>query len=88
MQKLLASLALASSLTFGVVGVLQADAWTNATDRYMSGQLESRLQELGTNKQTGVFTPQWRLTIEEGVKRHCRFTLAARGTVDPSGKCK
>lgn len=77
-------------LTLGVVGILQADLLSGAsvTDRYISGALEPRLQELGTNPQTGVFTPQWRKTQEEGVKRHCRFTLLARGVLDTSAKCK
>jgi hypothetical protein len=87
MRTLYATLTVVSQLTLGVVGILQADAWTDTTNRYLSGQLEPRLQELGTNKQTGVFTPMWRKTQEEGVKRHCRNVLLARGVADTS-KCR
>ncbi len=91
MRKLYASLVLASSMTLGVLGltqVEQADMLTgvSVTDRYVSGQLEPRLDEIGTNKQTGAKMPQWRLTVENGVKRLCRNVNVVRGT--STAKCK
>ena len=84
MNKIITSLTLASSLTFGVMGIIQADVLPgqSVTDRFLSGALDARLTELGTNKQTGEFFPQWKKTQVEGVRRHCTFTLVARGVKD------
>lgn len=88
-MKTLSTILLTGSM-LTVMGIAQADVLTgrSITDAYVSGQLEDRLQELGTNKQTGVFEPIWRKRQEDGVKRHCRFTLLYRGVTDASGKCK
>lgn len=81
MKRFLASITLASSLTLGVIGILQADVLSgqSVTDRYLSGQLDTRLTELGTNLQTGDFFPTWKKTQETGVRLHCVRTLIARG---------
>lgn len=80
MKHLIASILITGSM-LGVIGIIEADVLTgkSVTDAYLSGQLEDRLQELGTNKQTGVFEPLWRKRQEDGVRLHCTRTLLARG---------
>lgn len=79
-MKTLSTILLTGSM-LTVMGIAQADVLTgrSITDAYVSGQLEDRLQELGTNKQTGVFEPLWRKRQEDGVRLHCTRTLLARG---------
>lgn len=82
-MKLIASFITGAALLL----VLQADALTNTTDRYLDGSLEPRLEELGTEKTTGIKKPQWRLTVEDGVRRHCAATLRARGVSTEGTLC-
>lgn len=79
-MKLIASLSM-----FAFMFVVTADSWTSTTERYITGQLESRLIELGTNKQSGDYNAQWRAMQEYGVRKHCARTLHAQGKADP--KC-
>jgi len=68
---------LASTPAFAA-DIITVDSWTNTTDRYISGQLESRLQELGTNAQSGIFNQIVRDRLEAGIQLHCARTLDAR----------
>lgn len=73
-------------ITLSVFAIAQADMLTgqSVTDRYITGKLDTRIEELGTNKASGEKMPQWKQTIKDGVARHCRFTLVARGVKDTS----
>lgn len=85
-----ASLAVATALS-PVLGfampIPTADTLTgrSVTDAYISGALDSRLTELGTQFQTKEFMPLWFQTQERGLKTHCRRVLTHRGTFN--GKC-
>jgi hypothetical protein len=70
--------------TFAFASILQADALTNTTDRYISGALDQRLIELGKDKSNGATVISWKEAYLSGVQRHCRFTLAARHAGDVS----
>lgn len=73
-----------AGLTLGLVTIVQADALTNTTDRFLSGQLDTRIEELGTNKQTAEKMPIWKQTQLNGIIRHCTRTLQARGVTETS----
>lgn len=72
------------AVTLGVIGILQADVLSgqSVTDRFLSGALDTRMTELGTNLQTKEFMPQWYKTQIDGIRRHCAFTLVTRGVKD------
>lgn len=82
MKTLLSTLA----VTMTVIGIAQADMLSgqSVTDRFLSGALDTRLEELGTNLQTGEKMPQWKMTQLAGVKLHCVRTLVWRGVKDTS----
>ncbi len=66
-------------VTLVVIGIAQADIMPgySVSDAYVSGKLDSRLEELGMNKQTQKKEPQWKLTQNEGILRHCNRTYVA-----------
>lgn len=72
----------AATVTLGLFGILRADMLTgqSVTDRYIAGELDARLEELGTDKITEEKKPEWKLIQEGGVKIHCARTLVARGS--------
>lgn len=88
MKNVISSILISGSM-LTVLGIAQADMLTGRSiaDAYVSGQLEDRLQELGTNKQTKEFTPLWRATQEDGIRLHCNRVFAARGDKDAGVKC-
>lgn len=78
----------AASVALGLFGILRADMLTgqSVTDRYISGALDERLEELGTDKITDTKVPEWKQIQEGGVQMHCARTLVARG-VPYNPKC-
>jgi hypothetical protein len=47
---------------------------------YISGELDPRIEELGTDAQTGEKKPEKKQTQNGGLKRHCRFLMDSRAT--------
>lgn len=54
------------------------DSLTNTTDRFIAGELDARLEELGTDKLTGEKVPLWKQVYIASTKLHCARTLDAR----------
>ena len=73
MKNLISVLLTGSMLT--VMGIAQADMLTgrSITDAYVSGQLDKRIEELGTNLQTQEKMPLWKSRQNKGLFRHCTF---------------
>ena len=85
MRKLFASAAIAASLLpMGAyaMNIQDVDAWTDTTNRIISGQLKDRVIELYTVKGTGLRQPSWVKVISQGLNKHCVKTLEARGVGD------
>lgn len=67
--------------------IVQEDAKTDTTNRYLSGALDPRLTELGTDKVSGFFSAEKEAIQEHGVQRHCYHTLLATGRDTAGTKC-
>jgi hypothetical protein len=67
--------------------IAEADTLTgvSVTDSFVSGKLDTRLNDLGTNLQTKEFQPIWFKTQLEGIRLHCSRTMHSRKTF--SAKC-
>jgi len=82
MKKLLATVGIVSALVPSLGFAFDLDAYeaqTQVVARYTSGQLDARLIELGSNKQTGEFMPVTARTHKDGVIRYCAFYLKVLG---------
>ena len=82
MKKLLATVGIVSTLipSLGFAYDLnEYEAETQVAARYTTGQLDARLVELGSNKQTGEFVPVTAKTHKDGVIRYCTFYYKAKG---------
>lgn len=73
-MKIFTSVLLTGSM-LTVVGIMQADVLTgrSITDAYISGALDSRIEELGMNAQTKEKMPLWKKRQNQGILRHCTF---------------
>lgn len=67
---LLATLAPVSAFAFSLEGY---EMDTQVAHRYVSGDLDKRLIELGSNHETGEFTLYTGRGIKQGVEAYCRY---------------
>lgn len=66
--------ALSPSLAFAF-NLEEYEASTQTAANYVSGKLDARLIELGSNKETKEFMPIWGRTQKDGVTRYCSFYM-------------
>lgn len=83
MKKLLSIIGIVTTLApFSAFAMPMGDADTltgrSITDDFVTGKLDTRLNDLGTNYQTKVFQPIWYKTQLDGIRLHCARTLHSR----------
>jgi hypothetical protein len=84
---LLAALAALIPSLASAMPIKEADTLTgtSVTDRFISGKLDSRLDELGIDKANNQKMPVWFWTQKDGIRLHCSRVLQSRGTFN--AKC-
>ena len=79
-----AAFLLAPSMTFAF-SLQSYEAETKVAARMVSGALDQRLIDLGSNLQTKEFFPIWGRTLKDGVAAYCRFYM--KSVAKDTSKC-